>query len=897
MRLTDKEFETWCKSLKLGKETIAFIDKVRKTPPVRSVGGNRRNVPGRFSSLKMGMTIQFESHSIELAGIYSWEHSSHILEFYDQPCILKVSYINQNGKRISYNYTPDFLVLSEDRVVIQEWKTEEKMNELSLKDSTRYYKDETGKWRCPSCEEAAKNHGIQFEIVTSKDINNTLYRNLLFLEDYLNDNHHKVNSDNQEEIISLVSNNFSITLSDLIKSITIASVDDIYKLIATNKIYVDLERYIISNLDSVPVFQTTQHCKAYEKIEMTKIEKLATPKTLELNINNVLIWDKIEWRIINNGVDAVSLLSSNGEVVELPRIYLIELFNKSRIYSKALEIDIDSRANIPSPILEASPEDLEVANKRWEIILSYTNKKDITDISVTDRTIRTWLKDFRNAEELYGYGYIGLFPKHKSKGNRTPKIPSETLELMNEFIEKEYENIKQKNKYVVYGQLVIKCEEKQILVPSYKTFCLAVNNRPKYEQIRSRKGERAAYEYEEFCWHLSSDVPRHGDFPFQFAHVDHTEFDLELICSKTKRVLGRPYITFLVDAYTRKVLSFYLSFDPPSYRSTMMVMRKCVESYNRLPKNFIVDGGKEFHSTYFDTLLAYYKLHKKVRPPAKARFGNVIERLFGTTNTNLIHNLQGNTKIMKNVRQVTKSVNPKNHAIWTLDTLNGALKGWIEEIYHKQMHPGLDGQTPNEAFELGCRIYGHREFTCIRHDDEFLVMTLPSTKNGKVKINSRTGVKVNYINYWNSIFKSPKLEGETVSVRYDPFNIGIVYVFVNKKWTKCLSELHHVLKGKTEKELKIVTEQIKKSKSMHAKNYTINARKIAGYMNNLEENERVMVQNLKDAELKKTLNSTNLNKEPLISEISDLGNEEDADVKPVKKIIQFKEFNTYQKGG
>ncbi len=49
-----------------------------------------------------------------------------------------------------------------------------------------------------------------------------------------------------------------------------------------------------------------------------------------------------------------------------------------------------------------------------------------------------------------------------------------------------------------------------------------------------------------------------------------------------------------------KILAPYLTFDPPSYRSTMMVLRECVKKYARLPQIMVVDGGKEFHSTYFD---------------------------------------------------------------------------------------------------------------------------------------------------------------------------------------------------------------------------------------------------------------------------------------------------------
>lgn len=60
---------------------------------------------------------------------------------------------------------------------------------------------------------------------------------------------------------------------------------------------------------------------------------------------------------------------------------------------------------------------------------------------------------------------------------------------------------------------------------------------------------------------------------------------------------------------------------------------------------------------------------KKQRPAAKARFGSVIERIFGTTNTEFFYNLRGNTQITKNVRVVTKSNNPKGQAVWTLDEL------------------------------------------------------------------------------------------------------------------------------------------------------------------------------------------------------------------------------------
>ena len=105
-------------------------------------------------------------------------------------------------------------------------------------------------------------------------------------------------------------------------------------------------------------------------------------------------------------------------------------------------------------------------------------------------------------------------------------------------------------------------------------------------------------------------------------------------------------------------------------------------------------------ATYFETLLARYECTKKMRPPAKARFGSVCERLFGTANTQFIHNLRGNTQITRNVRQVTKGNAPVGQAAWTLGCLYDYLSTFLFEIYDTIGHPAL-GQSPRDAYLAG----------------------------------------------------------------------------------------------------------------------------------------------------------------------------------------------------
>lgn len=132
----------------------------------------------------------------------------------------------------------------------------------------------------------------------------------------------------------------------------------------------------------------------------------------------------------------------------------------------------------------------------------------------------------------------------------------------------------------------------------------------------------------------------------------------------------------MIDAYSRSILAFYLAFDHPSSQSCMMIVRDCVRRWQRLPAVFVVDNGKEFESVYFESLLASYECVKKSRPPAQARFGSVCERLFGTTNTEMIYALAGNTQITKKVRIMTKSFDPKRQALWTLPDLHSILESF-----------------------------------------------------------------------------------------------------------------------------------------------------------------------------------------------------------------------------
>lgn len=61
----------------------------------------------------MGVTIQFESHRVELAAIYAMEHNPEILEFHDQPPVLTLLYPTPDGRNRRVRHSSDYAVLGQ----------------------------------------------------------------------------------------------------------------------------------------------------------------------------------------------------------------------------------------------------------------------------------------------------------------------------------------------------------------------------------------------------------------------------------------------------------------------------------------------------------------------------------------------------------------------------------------------------------------------------------------------------------------------------------------------------------------------------------------------------------------------------------------------------------------
>ncbi len=802
---------------------------------------------GRYPSRKMGVLIQFESHRVELAIVHEMERDPDVLEYYDQPPSFPLEYQDRNDRRRVVRHTPDYFAIRRESAGWEECKTEQELNQLAEKSPYRYC--HVGeRWCCPPGERYAASYGLYYRVRSSRETNWVYQRNLIFLEDFFRSDPPSTENPTCRTVLALLAPQ-GTALADLLHHIQGAGAhDEVYKMIACGDVYVDLYAAPLVEPSRVQVFPCEHAFESTSGVNAGLHEPPADSGLFQVAVGTEVDWDGRVWTIVNVGKTMIEFIGEGHDFTGLPHETFEELVRKGKIKSRSTNARLSSIAK--QLVEEASERDFQEANRRAALVHSYLKKEPLPEPTVKERTLRSFVTRYKKAEALHGAGYLGLLPREHKKGNRKRKLPEDTYRLTQEFIERDYETVKQKTKYAAYAALLLACQDHGVKPPSYKTFIEHLKRRPLYEQTLKRQGRRSAYCHEPFYWDLEQTTPRHGDRPFEIGHIDHTELDIELRCSQTGRNLGRPWMSLLTDAFSRRELAVYLTYDPPSYRSTMMVLRECVRRHGRLPQIFVLDGGREFRSIYFETLLARYECTQKIRPAAKGRFGSVCERLFGTTNTHFVHNLAGNTQLMRNVRQVTQSVNPRNHAIWTLESLSKYLCEWAYEVYDTMEHPAL-GQSPREAFLAGMEQSGVRAHRLIPYDDNFLLFTLPATRKGAAKVFPGRGIKNGGLYYWSDSFRDPSVEQSSVPVRYDPWDAGTAYAYVRNRWVQCHSEYFVIFQGRSQRELMIAAAELRRRHSLHSKNFTTSAKTLAVFLKSAESEEVLLTQRLKDNETRR----------------------------------------------
>ena len=452
--LNAQDFAAWGRRIGLSDKAQSVVAHIRSSDPARRVGGGRSNVTGRYPSRKMGVTIQFESHRVELPAIIQLEHDDSVLEYFDQAPAIKLDYPSLDGRSLGVLHTPDFFVLRTHSAGWEECKTEEELARLSERNPNRYCRDSQS-WICPPGRQYAERFGFYYQVRSSAGINWLFQRNIQFLEDYLRAAP-QVSSPHRQQVLAQVAAQPACSLEGLFQA-TDGEVtrDEIYALIAIGEIFVDLLSSSLLEPEKVSVW-----LRKPPPQDLNAIGAAGGDPTLRAG--DAVEWDSRGWTVLNAGINQISLLAEDGAIIEIPS----DKFHE-RMQWKHIAVSAGSGDNNAPPVqrrlLQASEADLSDATRRYQVISQALRGEPHDDVA--PRTLRRWAASYRAAQDELGCGYLGLLPK-PNRGNPAKKLPKEAHSLMAEFIDKDYETLKQKTMYAAWSALKLNCDRQQIVAPA-----------------------------------------------------------------------------------------------------------------------------------------------------------------------------------------------------------------------------------------------------------------------------------------------------------------------------------------------------------------------------------------------------------------------------------------------
>lgn len=806
--LTEEELFELCSRHRLSAFAIATVRTIRTSEPSRNVNSGIKNVATHYASRKMGRVIKAEARRTELAALYEWDHDKTTHEFYDQPPMIKKIHDRGNGRTGATRYTPDYFILTDDFIGWVECKAESWLLEREKTDNPDYFRDVDGNWRCPSAEAYAHGEGLQFQVRSSRESDPIVTQNIADLSDYY-DSSCPVTTPEQLEIAwKLMGVAGWCWLRDLVTSDLALSADAVFKMIADELLHVDLREFTLMNEpERVRVFRTKVLLESSPLWLPSLLDvPHQTGQAIAMNPGAILFWDGKACELLNVGDSGVMVRRTEGVLQTLTYDDFDRLVKQGLIVGNTATAD--PRAALASERLRiATSQDIENAKRRYYAIhpeLVPTESRSKTPA----RSLRKFKALARRGLNEYGNEFIGLLPTISLRGNRTRRLEPEVLAIMHEEIlgSDGVTSKAAKGLSSCWSVIVSKCRERGLAAPCRKVFSAEIRRLMTPEALKkAREGDKAGYDLEIPYLSLERETPRHGCRAFELAHVDHTLLDLQMVDEGNGTNMGKAWLTVMIDAFTRVVLAWVILFDEPSYRSCMLVARDCVRRHGRFPKTVVSDQGTEFRSRYYETMLAHMASHKRMRPKSKPRFGNIVERFFGVNNTQFIHALLGNNQALQSPRRMSHTHDPRDVTVWNLRAFRDSFDRYLAEVYHAVEHPAL-GVSPAKAMEISLLQSGTRSHMRIPYTREFVIMTLPSSPKGDVKIQKNGSFKVNRIEYFSEDLR--QYVGQPLEVRYDPYNVGHAFVMGKTGWMEGRSVHEAQLAGRSEKEIAAISLQI-----------------------------------------------------------------------------------------
>jgi hypothetical protein len=297
---------------------------------------------------------------------------------------------------------------------------------------------------------------------------------------------------------------------------------------------------------------------------------------------------------------------------------------------------------------------------------------------------------------------------------------------------------------------------------------------------------------------LFDHFARTATLPLQYIFADHYRLDVLHVDDEFRQVLGRLWLTVLIDAYSRAVTGLFLAYEDPCIDSIQGALRHAIWPKTNLkefgidlpwicygiPQHLFLDNAWAHHSYSLEDLGRalsgagrFTQMELVFRPPYQARYGGLVERLFGNLSGQLRELLPG-AVLLPHQRHWH---NASQGACLLYRDVIRLVHQLIVDYLHTP-HRELNGMTPHEKWLAGMQLMTPIPPPLTPQLERCFWRLYPATR-----IAQNAGLALFGLHYWDAELvglRGLDRQGRQrhFHLRYAPSDISRVAIFENGVW-------------------------------------------------------------------------------------------------------------------
>ena len=367
------------------------------------------------------------------------------------------------------------------------------------------------------------------------------------------------------------------------------------------------------------------------------------------------------------------------------------------------------------------------------------------------RTAQRWVTLYRQ------FGLAGLTRKQRADRGEPRRLSPE----LQQFIEGLALQPPRLSAAAIHRRVYALAQQRGETPPSYSLVSQIVRRLPGALTTLAHEGAKSYAQSYDLIYR------READGPNVIWQADHCLLDIYLV--REGKEPARPWLTTIIDDYSRAIAGYFITFDPPSTLNTALALRQAIWRKEDarwhicgIPATFYTDNGSDFTSHHLEQVSADLKMRLVFSLPGKPRGRGRIERFFQTLNQLMLCELPG---------YCPPKGRRRGEPQLTLSDLDARFRGFLRDVYHQRTQG--DTQMPPQARWEASGFLPQMPTSLEQLD--LLLLTVPKKRK----------VLTDGIRFQGMRYIAPTLAayvGEEVLLRYDPRDIAEVRVFYQERF-------------------------------------------------------------------------------------------------------------------